>query len=132
MSQISSHDILTTAKHCAAEGTEAGARSATSRAYYSMLHEAISSLEHLPNFSHEHHKNTVGYMTNSAECKNEPFPVRSLKALGFVLKQWRDARNEADYDLAGVTWTKDNAQDGIEAAEEFFQRWSELKTSKAS
>ena len=132
MSQISSHDILTTAKHCAAEGTEGGARSATSRAYYSMLHEAMASLEHLPNFSYDHHKNTVGYMTNSAECKSEPFPVRSLKSLGFVLKQWRDARNEADYDLTGVTWSEANAQDSIEAAEEFFQRWNELKTSKAS
>lgn len=132
MRQISSHDILATAKHCAAEGTEGGARSATSRAYYSMLHEAMDSLEHMPNFTHEHHKNTVGYMTTPSECKNESFPTQRLKSLGFVLRQWRDARNEADYDLVGVTWTQENAQDAIDAAEEFFQRWNDLKASKAS
>ncbi|WP_439291722.1 MULTISPECIES: HEPN domain-containing protein [Rahnella] len=127
-----SNDILNTARLCMSKNDESGYRSAISRAYYSMLHEAMSSLTHLPNFSHEHHKNTAGYMSNPAECKNEPYPKPSLKSLAYILKSQRDARNEADYDLKGVTVSQEMAQDVIEIAEEFFERWLVLKTQKAS
>lgn len=129
---ISSTDILETARHCASQDCESGYRSAISRAYYSMLHEAISSLEHLPSFSHEHHKNTVGYMTNSAECRAEKYSVTQLKSLGYVLRACRDARNEADYDLESVTLNVQNANDAIETAELFFERWASMKSEKAS
>lgn len=129
---VCGNEVLETAKHCLAQGNESGYRSAISRAYYSMLHEAIESLEHIPNFTHDHHKNTVGYMTNSVECKNEPYPAIQLKSLGFVLRASRDARNEADYDLVDVTLNADNANDAIEVAELFFQRWAALKAAKAS
>lgn len=127
-----SDQILDTARLCLSENNESGFRSAISRAYYSMLHESIGSLTALPNFSHEHHKNTVGYMSNPAECKSEPYPTNRLKSLAFVLKQWRDARNEADYDLANVTISKEMGQDAIEAAEIYFERWEQLKSAKAS
>ncbi|VTP13231.1 hypothetical protein PUATCC27989T_01067 [Phytobacter ursingii] len=129
---VSGTDILETARHCLAQGNESGYRSAISRAYYSMLHEAMSSLEHLPHFTHEHHKNTVGYMTNSAECRNEPFPVNQLKSLGFILRSQRDARNEADYDLVNVSLDDNNAAVAIEIAESFFERWAAMKAPKAS
>ncbi|MBF4179121.1 hypothetical protein [Lelliottia nimipressuralis] len=129
---VSSAQILDTARLCLAENCESGFRSAISRAYYSMLHESMSSLHSLPNFSHEHHKNTVGYMVNPSECKNEPYSTQTLKSLGWILRQWRDARNEADYDLINVTVSDQMGQDAIEAAEMYFERWAQLKSAKAS
>ncbi|WP_065357989.1 hypothetical protein [Kluyvera georgiana] len=129
---ITSNQILDTAKLCFHENIESGFRSAISRAYYSMLHESIGSLTALPHFTRDHHKNTVGYMSTPSECKSEPYPPQTLKSLGFILRQWRDARNEADYDLTGVTVSGDMGMDAIEAAELFFERWEELKSVKAS
>ncbi|ENZ7725855.1 hypothetical protein [Klebsiella aerogenes] len=129
---VTSNQILDTACLCLTENIESGFRSAISRAYYSMLHESIGSLTALPHFTHDHHKNTVGYMSTPSECKSEPFPPQKLKSLAFVLRQWRDARNEADYDLVGVTVSKDMGQDAIEAAKIYFERWEELKSAKAS
>lgn len=97
-----------------------------------MLHESINSLTALPNFSHEHHKNTVGYMSTPHECRSEPYPANKLKSLAYVLRQWRDARNEADYDLTGVTISQEMGQDAIEAAEIYFEKWEQLKAAKAS
>lgn len=129
---VTSQHILDTAKLCLSENSESGSRSAISRSYYSMLHESMGSLTCMPHFSHDHHKNTVGYMVTPSECKGEPYPTQTLKSLGWVLKQWRDARNEADYDLTNVTVSNDMGQDAIEAAEIFFERWSQLKSAKAS
>lgn len=129
---VTSDQILDTARLCLSEEIESGYRSAISRSYYSMLHESMSSLTALPHFTHEHHKNTVGYMSTPSECKGEPYPTQTLKSLGFVLRQWRDSRNEADYDLVGVTVSKEMGQDAIEAAEIYFDRWSKLKSAKAS
>ncbi|HEH9405095.1 TPA: hypothetical protein SIA26_002602 [Aeromonas bestiarum] len=127
-----SEQILETARLCQSENNESGFRSAISRAYYSMLHESIGSLTALPNFTHEHHKNTVGYMLNPAECKSEPYPTNTLKSLAYVLKQCRDARNEADYDLVNVTISQKLGQDAIETAELYFEKWKQLKSAKAS
>ncbi|MEL0569584.1 MULTISPECIES: hypothetical protein [Citrobacter freundii complex] len=129
---VTSNQILDTARLCLSENIESGFRSAISRAYYSMLHESIGSLTALPHFTHDHHKNTVGYMCAPSECKAEPYSPQTLKSLGFVLRQWRDARNEADYDLTNVTVSKEMGQDAIEAAEIYFERWEKLKSAKAS
>jgi len=86
----------------------------------------------MPSFTHEHHKNTVGYMSSPSECKSEPYPTQKLKSLAFVLRQWRDARNEADYDLTGVTVSKEMGEVAIAAAELYFEKWEELKSAKAS
>lgn len=129
---VTSDQLLDTARLCFSENCESGYRSAISRAYYSMLHESMTSLQSLPHFSHDHHKNTVGYMVNPAECKGEPYSTQTLKSLGWILKQWRDARNEADYDLTSVTVSAEMGLDAIEAAEIYFERWSQLKSAKAS
>ncbi|HBM3017112.1 hypothetical protein [Klebsiella michiganensis] len=129
---VTSEQILDTARLCLSENVESGFRSAISRAYYSMLHESMSSLQAMPHFSYDHHKNTVGYMVTPSECKGEPYPTQTLKSLGWVLKQWRDARNEADYDLSNVTVSSEMGQDAIEAAELYFERWAQIKSAKAS
>lgn len=129
---VTSYQILDTARLCLSENIESGFRSAISRAYYSMLHESIGSLTAIPHFTRDHHKNTVGYMSTPSECKVEPYSPQTLKSLGFVLRQWRDARNDADYDLTGVTVSKEMGQDAIAAAEIFFERWKQLKSAEAS
>lgn len=74
----------------------------------------------------------MGYMSTPSECKSEPYPTNTLKSLAFVLRQWRDARNEADYDLTNVTVSKEMGQDAIEAAELYFERWEQLKSARVS
>lgn len=71
-------------------------------------------------------------MTNAAEHKAEPFESRSLKILGYTLKQQRDARNEADYHLKEVTVSEDMAKASLEAAKLYFSKWYELKSNKLS
>ncbi len=117
---VTSNQILDTARLCLSENIESGFRSAISRAYYSMLHESISSLTAIPHFTHEHHKNTVGYMSTPSECKSEPYPTNTLKSLAFVLR------------LTNVTVSKEMGQDAIEAAELYFERWEQLKSARVS
>ncbi|ELY2476135.1 hypothetical protein SOJ77_004045 [Cronobacter sakazakii] len=129
---VTSNQILDTARLCLSENIESGFRSAISRAYYSMLHESIGSLTSIPHFTRDHHKNTVGYMSTPSECKAEPYSANTLKSLAFVLRQCRDARNDADYDLINLTVSKEMGQDAIEAAEIYFERWEQLKSAQAS
>ncbi len=92
-----------------------------------MYHETMSSLAYVPHFSSNHHKNLIGYMVTTSEHKAEPFDSRKLKILGYCLKQQRDARNDADYDLTGLTVSEEMANDVIESADIFFSEWNELK-----
>ncbi|HEN4722026.1 TPA: hypothetical protein U5341_000876 [Yersinia enterocolitica] len=129
---IASTDIVNAAYGCLGQDTEAGYRSCISRSYYGMYHEAMSSLTHVPHFSSNHHGNLIGYMTNTAECKNELYETKRLKLLGYSLKQMRDARNEADYHISEVTVSKEMAETGLESANLFLNKWAELREAKAS
>lgn len=97
-----------------------------------MFHEALNSLTCVPNYSSNHHSNLIGYMTNAAENKAEPYDKMALKVLGYNLKQQRGARNEADYHLSEVTISSDMAALSVEAAKLFFSKWHDLKAAKAS
>lgn len=119
---VASNDFIKVAQACLEQETEAGYRSCISRAYYGMFHEAMASLTCVPNFSSNHHGNLIGYMTNQAECKPEPYDARALKLLGYNLKQLRDARNEADYHITEVTVSKDMAETNLESARLFFSK----------
>lgn len=129
---VLSSDFIKSACNCLDQDTEVGYRSCISRAYYGMFHEAMMSLEHVPHFSNNHHGNLIGYMTNPAECKNEPYDARRLKVLGYNLKQMRDARNEADYHISEVTVSKQMAEAGLESANLFLGKWSDLREALAS
>ncbi|EMO5815999.1 HEPN domain-containing protein [Raoultella planticola] len=129
---VNSIDFVSAARLCLNHGDEVGYRSCISRAYYGMFHEAMTSLTNVPAYSANHHGNLIGYMTTASECKNEPFDKHKLKVMGYNLKQMRDCRNEADYDITEVTVSKEMAEAGIEAADIFFGKWLALKEAKAS
>lgn len=129
---VASTDLLQVAKGCLEQQCEAGYRSSISRAYYAMFHHTLDCLEHVPHYISNHHSNLIGYMTNKAENKHEPFDSRQLKVLGYNLKQQRDARNEADYELKNVTVSEAMAIHSYTAAKNYFQKWADLQASKAS
>ena len=129
---ITSSDFLNIAKYCLDNDDEAGFRSCISRAYYAMYHESLSSLKFAPKFSSNHHGNLIGYMTTPSEHKAEPFDSHLIKVLGYNLKQQRDARNEADYRITGVTTSREMAEASMAAAKLFFSKWDSLKSAKAS
>jgi len=129
---VNSIDFLDAAKHYSLMADEASWRSAISRAYYAMYHETMLSLTCVPKYTNNHHGNLIGYMTTPAECKSEPFDTRSMRVLGYNLKQMRDARNEADYHITDVSVSKEMAETGIESAELYFSKWIEIKSAKAS
>lgn len=125
-------DILNVAEDCLLMKHEAGYRSCISRAYYAMYHETNSCLVAAPHFSSNHHSNLIGYLTNTAETKAEPYDSKKLKVLGYNLKQQRDARNDADYHLTELTVTEELASLSLAAANLYFSKWKDLKASKAS
>lgn len=129
---IAGNDVLQVAQHCSLMACEAGYRSCISRAYYGVFHETLASLVAIPNYSSNHHANLIGYMTTPSEHKSEPYDSRTLKVLGYNLKQQRDCRNEADYHLTEVTVSEDMAKASLEAANLYLSKWEELKSSKAS
>ncbi|MCK2177298.1 hypothetical protein [Enterobacter asburiae] len=129
---IQSSDILNAAKLCLEMNSEAGFRSCTSRAYYSMYHESLDALQCVPNYTSNHHSNLIGYMTTPAETKTEPYDSRVVKVLGYNLKQMRDARNEADYRISELTVSRSMAEASLESAELYFSKWNDLRAAKAS
>ncbi len=129
---VTSSDVLQVAGECLNQKCEGGFRSCISRSYYAMFHHTLSSLQHVPHFSSNHHANLIGYMTNKSENKLEPFDPQKLKVLGYSLRQQRDARNESDYDLTDITVSEDMAKLSFSAAQMYFDKWDELKSSKAS
>jgi hypothetical protein len=52
--------------------------------------------------------------------------------LGYIMKQQRDARNESDYNLTGITVSEEMAKLSLETAQLYFEQWGELKSYKAS
>ncbi|WP_210502200.1 hypothetical protein [Pantoea ananatis] len=129
---VTSNDVLQVALGCLKQQCEGGYRSCISRSYYAMFHHTLSCLQHVPHFSSNHHANLIGYMTNKAENKLEPFDSQKLKVLGYSLRQQRDARNESDYDLNDVSVSEDMAKLSFSTAQLYFDKWEELKSSKAS
>jgi len=111
---------------------ESGFRGCISRAYYASYHQALESLQSVPAFSSNHHSNLIGYMSNKAENKLEPYDSAQLKVLGYSLRQQREARNEADYHISEVTVSKEMAETALAGSRLFFQKWNDLKKAIAS
>lgn len=128
---ITSRDILSSAKNCFSHGNEADLRNAISRAYYAMYHEARDSLTSPPNYAGSQHSNLIGYLKNKSENKLEPYDSFKLKLLGYQLDQQRRARTDADYEIDSLDINEAIASVAIKTAEDFFDEWVTLKTSKA-
>ncbi|HEN3281720.1 TPA: HEPN domain-containing protein [Yersinia enterocolitica] len=128
---ITSQNFLDSAKKCSSLGDEADYRNTVSRAYYSMYHEALSSLLCIPNYSSNHHSNLISYLRTKSENSKEPFDTFKMRSLAYRLDQQRQARHEADYDISSVEISKDIAESAIAAADLFFDDWSSLKLTSA-
>lgn len=129
---IISDDLLGCANSLIEMENESGFRGCISRAYYASYHQALESLQSVPAFSTNHHSNLIGYMSNKAENKLEPYDSAQLKVLGYSLRQQREARNEADYHISEVTVNKEMAETALAGSRLFFQKWNDLKKAIAS
>ncbi|HEE9786250.1 TPA: hypothetical protein R8F93_000242 [Enterobacter soli] len=129
---VTSNEVLACADSLYGLKSEPGYRSCISRAYYSSYHHALESLHAVPAYSTNHHSNLIGYMSNKAENKLEPYDPAELKLLGYSLKQQRDARNEADYRISEITVSKEMAETALASSKLFFQKWDDLKKAIAS
>jgi uncharacterized protein (UPF0332 family) len=128
---INSRDFLYIARQLCIQDDEASLRSAISRAYYAMFHEAMQSLNCVPEYTCNHHGHLIDYMITPAECKCEPFRKRDLQGPGYSLKQMREARNKADYHITDVMVSRDMAEQSIRTAERYFTQWANLKSARA-
>ncbi|EHD2124074.1 HEPN domain-containing protein [Salmonella enterica] len=127
---INSGDFLDSARLCLEQDDEVSYRNCISRAYYGMFHESMASLKHVPFYKFSRHRGLIVYMTSAAECKQEPYDKHQLKVMGYNLKQMRDCRNEADYDITRVTISREIAESGMAAADIFFNKWADIKQSE--
>ncbi|OOQ70149.1 hypothetical protein C1S86_11310 [Vibrio parahaemolyticus] len=95
-------DFLQTAKQLieSDNSTEADQRSAISRSYYAMYHKVLSILDKEPwSYSGQGcHASLITYLQNDA-ANEESIDHRQLKRLSYQLRQSRDNRVIADYEL---------------------------------
>ena len=131
---ISPEELLSFAEdiHAKDESCEVHRRSAISRYYYAMYHKAKSILKLEPLlYTKSDHENLIRYLQNDAR-DDEDHNFRALFMLGESLRQERDRRNLADYDL-DVAITKINTETSKDTAKLLFEKSDELvKVSSAS
>ncbi|ELB2081777.1 hypothetical protein NB463_09025 [Vibrio sp. RM-41-2B] len=120
---VKAEDFFEQAKELMAlEQNEINIRSCISRCYYGMYHKVLSILDHeqilYPNKGY--HGSLIHYLQTDA-ANDESLPFNSLKGLAYMLKQERDRRQVADYELSDAP-DLESAQDSISTAERCLQR----------
>lgn len=126
---ISPEELLNFAEniHSAKESCEVHRRSAISRYYYAMYHKARSILKFEPRtYTKSDHENLIRYLKNDAQHE-EDHNFRELMMLAESLRQERDRRNLADYELK-QTITVINANTSKETARLLFEKADILVT----
>ncbi|MDB2331390.1 HEPN domain-containing protein [Alteromonas sp.] len=113
---VEGKDFLEFAKSAVSHGTEIGFRNAVSRSYYSIYHTVLSLVEQqIPNYAGGGtHSSLIKYLEDPS-CP-ERFDKRQLRRLSYILRQQRDLRCDADYELDVDTITETTAEDCIEQA----------------
>lgn len=124
---IKAEDFFLQAKNLiASDQSEVNVRSCISRCYYGMYHKVLSILDHeqilYPNKGY--HGSLIHYLQNDA-ANDESLPFMSLKGLSYMLRQERDRRHNADYELLDSP-DINSAKDAIATAERCFQRCDDL------
>ncbi|MCG9664710.1 hypothetical protein L1D26_16680 [Vibrio mediterranei] len=131
---ISPEELLRFAEeiHAKDEDCEVHRRSAISRYYYSMYHKVKSILKFEPrSYNKGDHENLIRYLKSDA-CTDEDHNFRELVMLGESLRQERDRRNLADYELGEVV-TKTHVDTSKDTAKLLFEKSDELvRLSSAS
>ncbi|EJL6378364.1 hypothetical protein NMR51_003029 [Vibrio cholerae] len=109
--------------------SEVNIRSCISRCYYGMYHKVLSILDNKQRMypNQGYHGSLIKYLqTDSAN--DESLPFMSLKGLSYMLKQERDRRDNADYELSDSP-DIETAKDAIRTAERCFQLCDDLVKS---
>ncbi|MDU5474030.1 MULTISPECIES: hypothetical protein [unclassified Pantoea] len=121
---IQGKDILLVAESCADKAEEHFSRSAISRAYYALYHEACSILQNCPPTTHD---GVVQYLLTDSRRKAEPYELMDLIRIGAVLKQQKEKRKAADYDLA-LHITQTEATSSVNAVRKILDKISEIRS----
>lgn len=123
----SPEDILNTAgKIIESSNSESEVRASISRSYYSMYHKVLSILDNVP-IQYEKkgvHASLITYLQTDAQ-HDEKHNFMSLKSLAYMLRQQKDSRVTADYDLS-VLLELEHAEAGINTANRCFTKCDEL------
>lgn len=128
---VSGKDFLEFAEFSLDLDTEIGFRNSVSRAYYSIYHTVLDIIEgNIPNYSGGgSHSSLIKYLEDSSNP--EKYDKRQLKRLSYILKQQRDLRCDADYELDIDIITKATANDSIKQAHRIADICSELLNAAA-
>jgi len=100
------------------EGSEAGYRSTTNRAYYSAYHvcsKAAKSRNYSPGKKHQNFEHTElsdNLVKHNASNKNKTKEDININKLGRMLRQSKDLRTKADY-RDGI-YSRNQAQDSLQ------------------
>lgn len=121
---IQGKDIFGVAENCLSNADENFSRSAISRAYYALYHEACSILKCCPPTTHD---GVVQYLLTDSRRKGEPYELMDLIRIGAVLKQQKEKRKAADYDLAADI-TPSEASSSVAAVRKILEKISEIRS----
>lgn len=125
---VTASDYLENCKSTLESSTdEVHYRNIISRAYYSMYHGTLEILSSTPpSYSGVGtHSSLITYLQSTTIKSVEKHDHRSLKALSYILEQYKAKRCLADYELS-ATIQKADAIDSIEAAKRFYNKCKDL------
>jgi uncharacterized protein (UPF0332 family) len=126
---VTSSDFIELAKFCASRKDEIGYRNAVARAYYGAYHHVLPHLEHGPK---DNHQGLIDYLTTMAwRGDAEPYPKKTLIALGIALQSLKDQRIISDYKL-DATISELDSNGAIKTAEKLLLKCNEMAKAKAS
>lgn len=110
-------DFFNIAKENIKLGSEIGYRMSVGRSYYSMYHSSCAIIRgELPNYaSGGKHYSLINYLADSHN--GESHNKTKMRVMSYILRQSREKRNRADYDLESDQITLSMAEDQIVEAE---------------
>lgn len=110
-------DFLSFAQQAQSQCTEIAYRNIVSRAYYACYHSVLGVLEDpVPKYTNGGvHSNLIEYLSGGS--LPEIYDKRELRKLSYILKQQKELRCEADYDISSSHITKLTAEDSLNQAE---------------
>jgi uncharacterized protein (UPF0332 family) len=128
---VSGKDFLNIAENCQEQHTEIGYRMAVGRSYYSMYHSVKDILQsQIPNYKDGgvHFKLTEHLLDAN---NNEPHDRTKLKSLCYKLRQGKEFRCEADYNLNSTQMNLELSEQQLAQAKRVINTCSELSTAAA-
>ncbi|EKE79726.1 hypothetical protein [Idiomarina xiamenensis] len=101
---VNAEDFYNSARLNYQQKDEMGFRNCVSRAYYASYHQTLSILTaKIPSYSGKGvHSCLITYLLE-LKHEYEPYDSRKLNQIGYILKQQKDNRCDADYELNGET-----------------------------